>query len=139
MAKKPTKPEADDSPKAKKVAADKAIIEELLERNKKCDDADRDNRDGYRKNMRFTYVPGEQWDQAIKNERGNDRPMYQFNRMRARCKYVINGIRENRPSVKIRPFEEGQVGRTILDLRGEDRQGSLRGQVQGPHGSRIRG
>ncbi len=109
MAKKPTKPDADDSPNAKKVASDKAILEELLERNKKCDDADRDNRDGYRKNMRFTYVPGEQWEQAIKNERGVDRPMYQFNRMRARCKYVINGIRENRPSVKIRPFEEGDI------------------------------
>ena len=111
MARKPPKSiEADDdSPKGKKRADDKALLEELRERNKKCDDADHKNREGYKANMRFVYVPGEQWTQADKNDRGKDRVMYQFNRMRARCKYVINGIRENRPSVKIRPFEEGDI------------------------------
>jgi hypothetical protein len=109
MARKPkVEAEADDG-KAKGSAADKKLLLELRERYKKCVEADRDNRKKYRENMRFTLVPGEQWDETSKKERGKDRVMYEFNETRIKCKAVVNQIRSNRPSAKITPAEGGDV------------------------------
>lgn len=109
MAKKKSKvvePE-EDSPKAKETEAKKQLLKEAL-RNYKLDaQADKDNRDGYLEDMKFTLKPGEQWDITTKNDRGKDRPMYEFNELRIKCKNAINHIRANRPQAKIRASEEG--------------------------------
>lgn len=97
----------DDEPKER--VKDKELLLELRERYKKCVDADRKNRDKYRENMRFTLVPGEQWDAVSKKERGQDRVMYEFNEVRIKCKAVVNQIRSNRPSAKISAAEDGDV------------------------------
>lgn len=88
---------------------DKKLLLEMRERYTKCVDGDRPNREGYRKNMRFTLKPGEQWDETTKRERGKDRPMYEFNELRIKCKAVVNQIRSNRPAAKISPAEDGDV------------------------------
>jgi hypothetical protein len=76
-------------------------------RNYKLDmEADKKNRDGYLEDMRFTLKPGEQWLAADKTDRGSDRPMYEFNELRIKCKNAINQIRTNRPQAKIRGFED---------------------------------
>lgn len=109
MAKKPKIDVDEDSPGAKERNADKALLAELRERYMKCVEHDRENRNKYRANMRFTLVPGEQWDETSKKERGKDRPMYEFNEIRIKCKAVVNQIRANRPSAKITPAEEGDI------------------------------
>lgn len=107
---KPTKaildPE-DDTPKGKERAASKKLLEQALKHYKADLEADKENRDGYAADMKFTLKPGEQWDVDTKRDRGKDRPMYEFNELRIKCKNAINQIRTNRPQAKIRGFEEG--------------------------------
>lgn len=112
MAKKPAKSDSpdkvdsdDETPKSVKDA--KEIVIEALKRYKKCEDAERENRRAYRDDMLFTYKPGEQWDELTKKDRGQDRPMYEFNETRVKAMSVINHIRANRPAAKIRGVEEG--------------------------------
>src|SRR5688572_25040776 len=113
MARKPPKVVDDDSPEAvatkKATEADKKLLLELRERRKKCGEHDKDNRKGYRENMKFTLEPGGQWDETEKKRRGANRPVYEFNLVRIKCKAIINQIRSNRPSAKITPAEEGDI------------------------------
>jgi hypothetical protein len=109
MAKKPPAVEPDDTEETRATASDKKLLKELRERYTKCVDRERDNRAGYRANMKFTLIPGEQWDETTKKDRGKDRPMYEFNETRIKCKAVVNQIRANRPSAKIAPAEDGDV------------------------------
>jgi len=56
--------------------------------------------------IRFTFVPGEQWDADMKAKRAG-RPMYEFNKTRPVVKSVTNDMRQNSPAVKIRAAEDG--------------------------------
>lgn len=82
------------------------FLMEARKRWKQCVDFERENRKNYRDTMKFIHVPGEQWDPTTKIERGNDRPMYEFNHTRVTVKNVINEMRANRPTVKFRPTED---------------------------------
>lgn len=68
--------------------------------------ADKDNRRKALEDLRFVNVPGEQWDEIIKRERG-ERPCYEFNKTRVTIKRVVNDIRANRPQGKVRAVEDG--------------------------------
>jgi hypothetical protein len=63
--------------------------------------------------MKFAFVPGEQWDLNMKQERGQ-RPAYEFNKTRISVKRVINDMRANRPSAKVRAVENGD--KQIADI-----------------------
>jgi hypothetical protein len=116
MAKKPKSPAAEYEDEAAKPAGEKPkklspteakkIVTEAVKKYKRDAEADRENRKAYKEDMLFTYKPGEQWEQGIKDERGKDRPMYEFNESRVKCMTVINHIRANRPAAKIRGVEE---------------------------------
>jgi len=67
-------------------------------------EADQINRREAMEDMKFVNVPGEQWDQNMKQERG-DRPCYEFNKLRVTSKRVINDMRANRPAGKVRGVE----------------------------------
>lgn len=69
-------------------------------------DADGDNRRASMEDIKFVNIPGAQWDDNMKQERGT-RPCYEFNKTRVRCKRVVNDMRDNRPSGKVRPVEGG--------------------------------
>lgn len=90
----------------KKENRDKLVL--IRERWKQCSDADRDNRRDGMADLRFVNVPGEQWEEFTKTERG-DRPCYEFNKIRVTIKRVVNDMRANRPSGKVRGTEEGDV------------------------------
>jgi hypothetical protein len=109
--KKTTAPIGDDltPEQSKKRETHKALLKELRERYPKCVEAERENRNMYREDMKFIHVPGEQWDATEKSLRGKDRPMYEFNRMRVTIKNVINQMRARRPSGKVRGFEDSDV------------------------------
>lgn len=82
--------------------------EELLKKIRKrfalMTEADRDNRRMAMQDIEFTNIPGEQWDDNMKQERG-DRPCYEFNKLRVTCKRIINDMRANRPQGKVRGVE----------------------------------
>lgn len=84
---------------------DKKLLETLRDRYKKAVEADQDNRRDALEDMKFAHVPGEQWDANMKSERGA-RPCLEFNRLRVTCKRVINQMRAQRPSGKVRPTED---------------------------------
>jgi hypothetical protein len=73
----------------------------------KTSEADRDNRQMFTDDMKFALVPGEQWDAFSKRERGDDRPMYEFNRTRTTIKRVVNSMRNNPVAGKVRAVEDG--------------------------------
>jgi hypothetical protein len=71
-------------------------------------DGDHYNRLRGMEDLKFTNEPGHQWDANMKQERGN-RPCYEFNKIRITAKRIINDIRANRPTGKVRAVEGGDV------------------------------
>lgn len=69
--------------------------------------------------VKFTWIPGNQWDSEFGNLRG-DRPKFEVNKLRQAVKQVTNDIRQNTPSIKVRAVEDGDT-----DLA-EIRQGLIR-------------
>lgn len=104
---KTTTTTADDKPPSK------SDDQKLLERMRKCyklgTEADQDNRRAAISDLKFTFVPGEGWDKQIKLERGDDRPCYEFNRLRITVKRIVNEMRANRPQGKVRAVEDNDV------------------------------
>jgi hypothetical protein len=92
--------------KADKKAA-KDLLVRIRTRAKIMMEADRENRRLAIDDLRFCYIPGEQWDEATKKERGSERPMYEFNKVRVTVKRIINDMRANRPQGKVRASEDG--------------------------------
>lgn len=89
--------------------ADKDLLVKARRRSKIMMDADRENRQLGVEDMKFLRVPGHQWDATTKAERGEDRPMYEFNKLNVSVKSVINQMRENRPMGKVRAAEDGDI------------------------------
>lgn len=88
----------------KQLAADKELLTKMRERFQVMLEADDTQRRDAMEDMKFVNVPGEQWDENMKQERGN-RPCYEFNKLRVTCKRIINDMRANRPQGKIRAVE----------------------------------
>ncbi len=96
---------------------------EMRRRYDLCVDADRDNRDLAREDWEFVNVVGAQWDDEHKRKRGK-RPCYEFPILRSHVRQVLNGMRQARPSIKVRPVENG-------DMKGAElRQGLIRNVEQ---------
>jgi hypothetical protein len=82
------------------------LLEKIKGRWKAMSDADQENRREAMEDMKFCFVPGNQWDLNMKQERGQ-RPAYEFNKVRISVKRVINDMRANRPAGKVRAIEGG--------------------------------
>jgi len=93
----------------KKAASKKELLIKARKRAKVMMEADRENRKLGIADMKFLRVPGEQADPIVKNERGDDRPMYEFNKLNVSAKSIINQMRENRPMGKVRAAEDSDV------------------------------
>src|SRR5688572_12222044 len=96
---------------ARATKADKQATKDLLvrirTRSKAMFDADSENRQKALEDLRFLHIPGEQWDASVKNERGDLRPIYEFNKLRITVKRIVNDMRANRPQGKVRAVEDG--------------------------------
>ena len=84
----------------------KELLKTVRARYKVMTEADHDNRTQAMEDLKFTNVPGEQWEENMKQERGT-RPCYEFNKIRISCKRIINDMRANRPGAKVRAVENG--------------------------------
>lgn len=60
------------------------------------------------RDYKFALVPGNQWDQHFTKKRRN-RPCYEFNRQRQMIRRVTGQQLQNRPQIKVRPAEDGDV------------------------------
>jgi hypothetical protein len=109
---KPKASKGEAKPRAKKptISAETKSKKELLlrihDRFKIMSEADDENRREALEDLKFVNVPGAQWDENMKRERGT-RPCYEFNKLRINGKRVINEIRANRPQGKVRAVEGG--------------------------------
>jgi hypothetical protein len=107
---KAVKAEAEERPEEKPLSkeseANKKLLQRVRDRYKIMRDADQENRDRAKEDMRFVNEPGAQWDEKMKKERG-DRPCLEANTLRVNGKRVINEIRANRPQGHVRAVEGG--------------------------------
>ena len=55
--------------------------------------------------VKFAFVPGNQWSETMLSERGN-RPHPEFNKLRQAIKQVTNDQRQNRPQPKVRAVDD---------------------------------
>ena len=98
----------------------KELLIKLRKRYTVMRDADEDNRRAALDDMKFIHVPdgldngggsngsSGQWEENMRLERGK-RPCYTFNKLRVTMKRIINDIRANTPSAKVRGVEGGDV------------------------------
>lgn len=89
-----------------------AFLEEARKRFQEGVDADRENRDAGLDDLKF--IAGEQWDPVIKAKRKN-KPCLTINTLPQYVGQVIGDMRSNRPSIKVRPAEDGD--KKIAEVR----------------------
>lgn len=85
--------------------AHKDLLTRIRQDFKLAAEADQTNRRMALEDMKFINVPGCQWEENMKQERGS-RPCYEFNKLRVTCKRIINDMRANRPQGKVRGVED---------------------------------
>jgi hypothetical protein len=61
-----------------------------------------------KEDFKFAMVPGHQWDKHLTSKRRN-KPCYEFNRIRQMIRRVTGQQLQNRPQIKVRPAENGDV------------------------------
>jgi len=94
--------------KAKAGKSEQELLADIRDRHKVMSEDDRHNRIDSLEDVRFVNLPGAQWSENMKTYRG-DRPCYEYNKVRVRCKRVVNDMRDNRPAGKVRAVEGGDV------------------------------
>lgn len=101
----------DDAPSDKKKPTADEELADIKTLFKEHQDAWQENRDNAKEDLEFGPL-GQQWpDYAIKS-RGENRPRLTINRMNAFSAQVTNDCRQNRPSIKVRPVDNGADVRT---------------------------
>jgi hypothetical protein len=92
---------------------------EAMEQFKRCTEAEQHNRETGLADIRFSRE-GLQWDQRISKERRDEgRPMLTINRLPAFMRQVVNDVRQNKPSIKVHPVDDGadiETAEVISDL-----------------------
>lgn len=81
---------------------------EMMERYDQCLAVDPVLRQESVNDMKFTFIPGNMWDQHMTRKRRN-RPNYEFNRVRQMVRRVTGQMLQNKPAIKVRPSKNGAV------------------------------
>ncbi|WP_411393477.1 portal protein [Xylella fastidiosa] len=93
--------------RAQKKATDE--LAQMRSRYQLASDCCRDLYDQARDDIKFVTVPGNQWDESLKKRRRH-RQTYEFPKLRMHTQQVINEMRQQRPSCKVRGVEESDRG-----------------------------
>lgn len=100
--------------------ADKDLLKTAQERYKRCVDLEAENRRRALEALKFRNL--EQWDQQVKNTRETDpegaRPCLVLDKTNQAVRQVVNDIRQNRPSIKVRPADDYADKRTAEIYQG---------------------
>ncbi|AIC11263.1 portal protein [Xylella fastidiosa] len=94
-------------PRAQKKTTDE--LAQMRSRYQLASDCCRDLYDQARDDIKFVTVPGNQWDESLKKRRRH-RQTYEFPKLRMHTQQVINEMRQQRPSCKVRGVEESDRG-----------------------------
>lgn len=83
------------------------ILQEAKEAFKLAKESEEDNRNNARDDIRFARL-GEQWPEKIRAQRERDsRPILTINKLNPHIRQVVNDARQNKPSIKIHPVDNG--------------------------------
>lgn len=111
-----------DTPKPKLSAKETAaILEEAQKRFADVQERDQRNRDRQRRATEFVYVAGKQWDDRMRQTRGDD-PTLEFPQLKQFVNQVVNDQRQNRPGIRVHPAG-GPASEDVADIL----QGMVRG------------
>lgn len=99
---------------------DDKIIQEAVERFKHCEEMEQENREQALEDLKFSL--GDQWDDKIRRWRESDpngaRPCLTVDKVGQYVRQVTNDARQNRPSVKVRPVDDGSDPQVAEILQG---------------------
>jgi len=88
--------------------ADDEILEEARKRYRQCVDADTDNRTAALADLMFLTGGTAQWDEkAVEARKADGRPMITVNTLPTYLHQVTNDQRQNTPSIKVHPVNDG--------------------------------
>jgi hypothetical protein len=82
------------------------FLEKVRKKFKEASDCEESNRLLWLQDMRFTHLPGHQWPEEIRRDREmppSPRPCVEINVTAQHVYQVVNDIRQNRPTIKVRP------------------------------------
>ncbi len=100
---------AEDKAKKPSKKSDSELLSDALKQFKLCQDAEDENRAAALDDLKFARL-GEQWPDAVKKQREQQgRPCLTINRMPAFIRQVVNDSRQNKPTIKYHPVEDGDV------------------------------
>lgn len=100
------------------MANDKNTLKDAQDAFQRASEAEQKNRDNWLDDMRFARL-GEQWPEAVKRQREIDgRPCLTINRLPAFIRQVTNDARQNSPSIKCHPVDDGANEETAEILNG---------------------
>jgi hypothetical protein len=93
----------------KEQRADNKLLDVMREQYPKAVEACATLYDQAREDIKFVSVPGNQWDESLKQRR-KSRPTYEFPKLRMQLQQIINEMRQTRPQGKVRGVEEADRG-----------------------------
>lgn len=88
------------------MASEEKFLEKVKQRYKEAVDNEATNRQLWLEDMRFAHVPGSQWPEAVRRMREmppSPRPCLEINVLAQHIYQITNDIRQNRPTIKVRP------------------------------------
>ena len=97
---------------------DKKIISQALRIWRLCEERESDNRENYRKDIKFARL-SEQWDPELKKQRELERrPCLTINKLPPIIRGVVNDARQNKPSIKVLPQDSNADPKTAEVITG---------------------
>jgi hypothetical protein len=89
------------------MATDKDLLKDAQEQFKRAEEAEADNRKMALDDLKFARL-GEQWPETVRRQRELEgRPCLTINRMPSFIRQVVNDSRQNKPSIRYVPVEDG--------------------------------
>lgn len=108
--------------KAKSLTPDEKLLEEIKQRFSRCEDAEAENRNLWKEDLRFANGDPEngwQWEESMRKQREIDkRPCLTVNKVKQHNRQITNDARQNKPSVRVYPVDDGADTKTADILNG---------------------
>src|SRR5512139_1527797 len=102
------------------MATERDLIKDAMECFEAAAEAESDNRSEALEDLRMCTL--DQWPADVRNAResaeGGRRPCLTLDKLNQYCNQVVNQIRANRPSIRIRPVDDQADVKTAEMLRG---------------------
>lgn len=110
--------------------ADKDLLADARAQFQECEDAESDNRIAALDDLRFARL-AEQWPEVVKKQReAEGRPCLTINRLPSFLRQVINEVRLNRPSIRVKPVGDGADPQTAQIMQGVIRNIEVSSQAE---------